>query len=96
VDLVSRVHDEEVSGDAIQGVARAFLLAGCATPAQRPTQAVFDDCQQRTGARRVWLEHVASDGQFSMRDHNLVERRAVEACMRQRGAVFTRDIRDAK
>jgi hypothetical protein len=28
-----------------------------------------------------------------MRDHNLVERRAVEACMRQRGAVFTGDIR---
>jgi hypothetical protein len=74
----------------------ALLLVGCATPAQRFTLAAFDDCQQRTGARSVWLEHVATDGQFWMRDRNPVESRTVEACMRQRGAVFTGDIRDAK
>jgi hypothetical protein len=73
-----------------------FLLAACATPAQRLTRTIFDDCQQRTGARSVWLEHVATDGQFWMRDHNPAESRAVEACMRQRGAAFTGDIRDAK
>ena len=74
----------------------ALLLTACATPAQRVTRATFDYCQQTTGARTVWLEHVATDGQFWMRDHSRAESDAVEACMRQHGNVFTGDLRDAK